>query len=114
MLLTSEDVKRIEMLGFSKTYFCIEREGFIVLKNNKNFCVFYDVNTKRCKIYEDRPIGCRFYPIIYDVEHKCVTVDKLCHLWHTVTKEEIKQAKLEIKKLVEQLMLERNARLKIK
>lgn len=53
-------------------------EGYYQLKNIKGLCVFLKKDTKLCKIYEFRPRGCRFYPIIYDLDLKKCIYDKDC------------------------------------
>jgi len=114
MMLSEEDVKRIERLGLKRNEFSYEKDGFLFLKNKDGFCVFYNKEQKRCNIYPYRPLGCRFYPIIFDLEDQRVIVDKLCHLWHTVTDEELKRVKPRVKKFVRRLLIERSMRLKKK
>ena len=29
-------------------------------------CMFYDLNNKRCKVYELRPLVCRIYPLVFN------------------------------------------------
>jgi len=78
MLLSKKDIDRLEKKGFKSKYFSRQNnEGYVVLKNRKGHCVFFDVEQKRCKIYEDRPMGCRLYPIIFD-DMKGIVADTLC------------------------------------
>jgi len=78
MLLSKKDVDRLEKKGFKSKYFSRQNnEGYVVLKNRKGHCIFFDVEQKRCKIYEDRPMGCRLYPIIFD-DMKGIVADTLC------------------------------------
>lgn len=76
MFLSNIDVSRIEKLGFSVEDFLEEKEGFLILKNIDKKCFF--LKDKLCSIYENRPQGCRFYPLIYDFEQERVIIDKLC------------------------------------
>jgi len=76
MFLSNMDVSRIEKLGFSVEDFLEEKDGFLVLKNVDDKCFF--LKDKLCSIYENRPQGCRFYPLIYDFEQERVIIDKLC------------------------------------
>jgi Fe-S-cluster containining protein len=76
MFLSNMDVSRIEKLGFSKENFLEGKEGFLALKNVDGKCFF--LKEKMCSIYENRPQGCRFYPLIYDFEEERVVIDKLC------------------------------------
>lgn len=48
------------------------------LKNVDRHCVFFEPSLKLCKIYDYRPRGCRFYPLIFDMsENKC-RLDEEC------------------------------------
>jgi len=76
MFLSNMDVSRIERLGFYKEDFLEEKDGFLALKNVDDKCFF--LKEKMCSIYENRPQGCRFYPLIYDFEQEKVIIDKLC------------------------------------
>ena len=76
MHLTHEDIHRIIQAGYAESYFSIERKGWIQLKNSKKRCIFHDGNY--CQIYAIRPVGCRLYPIVYDVESKSAIYDKGC------------------------------------
>ena len=43
MLLSNEDIKRLEKRGFHKKYFVkIFKDGYAQLKNRNGYCVFYD------------------------------------------------------------------------
>lgn len=78
MLLSKKDIDRLEKKGFKTKYFSRQNnEGYIVLKNRKGHCIFFDAEQKKCKIYEDRPLGCRLYPIIFD-DRKGIIADTLC------------------------------------
>ena len=79
MELSFNDIQKIKV-NYHKTikenYFTEFYDGFFHLKNIDGHCVFLDVQTKSCKIYEFRPTGCRFYPLIYDIsQDKCVLDD---------------------------------------
>jgi len=89
MMLLEEDVRRIMKLGYKFNDFAyIDEEGFIRLKNRDGHCVFLDVESCKCKIYEFRPIGCRLYPIVY-VEGVGIVIDSECPASNTVTVEEV-------------------------
>ena len=78
MLLLREDIDRIAGLGFDEQFFSISTpDGFIALKNSRmGRCVFHD-GTK-CTIYENRPKGCKLYPIIFDEDTMLAVRDELC------------------------------------
>ena len=61
-----------------KDFIFKNKNGFFQLKNSANHCVFLDFFSKMCTIYEFRPQGCRFYPLIYDFTQNICTFDKDC------------------------------------
>ena len=71
MILSQRDIKLI-LSNFPNP---IREEDFTLknfedqyqLKNKKGHCVFLEPTQKFCKIYEYRPQGCRFYPLIFDL-----------------------------------------------
>lgn len=81
MVLSEKDIQLIQksILNIRKKDFVeLNEDGFYQLKNEKMHCVFFDINTKLCKIYEIRPQGCRFYPLIYDREKRTCIYDDEC------------------------------------
>ena len=76
MPLLKEDIERIKELGFDYDYFVVNRDGWLRLKNRDGRCVFIDGN--QCLIYENRPEGCKSYPIFYDEDKNCATLDEDC------------------------------------
>ncbi len=77
MLLLDEDVNRIVSLGFAESFFASGPDGFKILKNStEGRCVFHDGN--RCTIYENRPAGCKLYPVIFDEDRGSAVKDDLC------------------------------------
>lgn len=76
MILSSDDIKKIKNLGFKKDFFVMKREGWLMLKNHEGRCVFH--NGLKCTIYNNRPIGCKLYPVILDKETNCAILDKDC------------------------------------
>jgi Fe-S-cluster containining protein len=107
MTLTREDVARLEGAGHKREDFLIRTEdGFCELRNVEGFCYFYDVETKECSVYENRPEGCRYYPVVYDVrKRKCVT-DRDCPSRETMSREEIRKVCHRVRKLVQTLQEE--------
>ena len=91
MLLSTEDITRLEKEGYSKTFFvCFDKEGYAILRNRQGHCVFYNPEKMRCNVYAVRPLGCRIYPVIYDEDHGIVA-DTICPVHGTVTAQEKKQ-----------------------
>ena len=76
MALSEKDITRIEDLGYKISDFLEEKDGFMILKNIEGRCFF--LKGKLCSIYDYRPHGCRFYPLIYDLEIDDFVVDNLC------------------------------------
>lgn len=83
MTLLKKDIKRIERLGFNHDHFVVNRDGWSQLKNSNGRCVFH--NGKQCLIYENRPEGCKSYPIIYDEDNNCAVLDEDCPHRHEFT-----------------------------
>ena len=75
VVLSEEDIDRIVSLGYPLEYFTEVRNGFYYLKNYGGRCVFYDPDSRKCRIYEYRPLTCRLYPIVY--EDKKVFIDEV-------------------------------------
>jgi Fe-S-cluster containining protein len=107
MLLSYEDVNTIEILGYHKNFFVIERNGWLQLQNRKGRCVFH--NGIKCTIYKHRPEGCSLYPVVYDNDEKKPILDSECpqrHCFH------VTQAKTQqIISLIHLLKKERTDRL---
>ncbi|MFW9941715.1 MAG: YkgJ family cysteine cluster protein [Candidatus Thorarchaeota archaeon] len=81
------------------------------LKNIEGHCVFLDFNTKNCNIYKYRPQGCRFYPLVYDINEVKCKLDEDCprtNLFYK-NKKELKAACQNLKKF-----LKKQLNLKIK
>ena len=76
MPLTKKDVVRIRKKGYKTDEFVIEKDGELHLRNRMKKCFF--LKEGRCSIYEDRPEGCRIYPLIYDSDLRKFVNDELC------------------------------------
>jgi Fe-S-cluster containining protein len=88
MLLSKKDIKRLEKLGFDQTQFVIyDKKGYATLKNREGYCVFYDLNQRKCSIYTNRPLGCRVYPVILD-ENTGIVFDNVCQSSMTISRSE--------------------------
>ena len=90
MLLSKKDIKRLEKKGFSQNLFVqYDRQGYAQLKNRDGYCVFYDLKNRHCSVYEDRPTGCRVYPVILD-EEVGIILDDICESRNSITHSEKK------------------------
>jgi hypothetical protein len=76
MLLSSQDVERIQKLGFDTKSFVTRKNGWLQLKNDNGRCIFHD--GEHCTIYEQRPEGCILYPAVYDKDKNCAILDQEC------------------------------------
>ncbi len=111
MLLSDEDIRRLEKLGYGREDFVqVNGEGFVQLKNREKHCVFYDVEGKRCKIYRSRPLGCRIYPVVLCEEEDAVVVDDLCPVGGTVSESKLKSKGKKLAKLLKMIDIEAERR----
>jgi len=82
MILSKQDINRIKKYApknlVKKKFVFKNEEGFFQLKNLGNHCFFLDFQSKKCKIYDIRPKGCDFYPLIYDSSVNQCVIDKDC------------------------------------
>ena len=95
MLLLPEDVERLEALGYRREEFAEpDDRGLLRLRNTpRGHCVFLDPSTGRCRVYEHRPLGCSFYPIVLDPRSLEPHLDPECPLAHTTRPGEIRRAR---------------------
>ncbi len=76
MPLTYKDITLIEEIGIKRTFFVIEENGWLRLRNSGGKCIF--LKKGLCSIYKQRPQGCRLYPVIYDEETASAVLDDDC------------------------------------
>lgn len=81
MLLSNSDIQNIEYIAYKRNYFVRIKNGWFYLKNKDGRCVFHNGN--KCIIYDNRPEGCKLYPLIFDEENKKAIVDKDCPYYKT-------------------------------
>ena len=88
MLLSKKDVKRLEDKGYKRGQFAkYDKQGYAQLKNRDGYCVFYNLIKLECRVYADRPSGCRIYPVILDEENGIV-LDSICESRNTISEQE--------------------------
>lgn len=103
MLLSRADIELLERAGYTgESFVRYDRHGFARLRNRKGYCVFYDVERRRCKVYRHRPLGCRIYPIIYSEEERII-VDYLCPVKNTISNNEQKRKGRNLIKLLQKI-----------
>lgn len=59
------------------------------LRNAGRWCYFFDAYRMRCRVYENRPLGCHLYPVVYSVGEG-VIVDDLCPMGETISEHELR------------------------
>ncbi len=87
MELLPTDIERLLKLGFRLEQFARVDNEFVRLRCVNGHCVFFDSKSKKCLIYEYRPIGCRLYPLQLSDDN--IIVDPECPASHTVPKSEL-------------------------
>ena len=106
MPLSSSDVLRIATTtGQHPDHFSKEEEGIRLLLNNPTTraCIFLDTDSADplaaglCSIYENRPTGCRTYPLILNVDDEAI-LDTLCPY-----REDFPEAPLELLQMLKDL-----------
>ncbi|MCW4010541.1 MAG: YkgJ family cysteine cluster protein [Candidatus Bathyarchaeota archaeon] len=110
MLLSEEDITRLEKQGFTREFFVrFDREGYALLRNRQGCCVFYDTQKRGCSVYAFRPSGCRVYPVIFDEENG-VVVDSICHAQATISEAEKLRRGKQVLRLLEKIDAEAKSR----
>jgi Fe-S-cluster containining protein len=110
MLLSNEDIERLERRGYAREFFVrIDEEGYAVLRNRKGHCVFFDFEKRVCRERSSRPSGCRIYPVIQD-EDKGIIVDTVCPARITISKKQRTKRGKKVLKLLEKIDAEANER----
>ena len=75
MTLTDDDVLRLASAGHSDFFVC-DDDGYLRLRNEDGRCVF--LGDGGCLVYAHRPVGCRLYPLILDLDRDSVVLDDIC------------------------------------
>ena len=110
MLLLTKDIERLRKKGYnSKTFSRKDKDGYIILRNQKGYCIFFDRKKKKCKVYKDRPMGCRFYPIIFD-DSNGVVIDKICPASSSWKQKKRQIMEKKVIRLIKRLDIEANQR----
>ena len=113
MLLTVEDIERIEKGGYKREDFTLPiqtTDGFYQLRNIEGplgtTCFFLDPKGK-CTIYQIAPKGCKLYPLILNLETNEVMIDYDCREQDWFRKQTFLELQvLSVHSLVNTLLLE--------
>jgi len=89
MELSSEDIERLEEMGYRLEEFAVVDDGVTRLRNVDGYCYFYSRADKKCRIYKDRPLGCYLYPVVY-LANEGAIVDELCPMGQTISEQELR------------------------
>jgi hypothetical protein len=76
MPLTESDVRRIVGEGFRLSDFAVKVGVEWRLRNSSGHCFF--LSGGLCRIYSQRPEGCRLYPLVYNADTGKPVMDDLC------------------------------------
>jgi len=106
MELSIDDIKKLETKGFPLEDFTIMNDNVTQLRNVNGYCYFYNSSDNKCKIYEDRPVGCTTYPVVYLLNEGPI-VDELCPMGHTISKQELSAKSKILGKLLKKVDNER-------
>ena len=100
MLLSNEDIERLERKGYDRTFFVrFDKDGYAVFRNLNENCVFFDPEKRVCRERASRPLGCRIYPVMHDEDNGIVT-DSICPARNTISeKQKAKRGKKVLKLL---------------
>jgi Fe-S-cluster containining protein len=106
MMLSQKDIENISSLGYNeKDFYYRNSDDFYKLKNINGQCYFLKEN--KCEIYDHRPQGCRYYPIIYDLDLKKAILDEDCPLINTIQNKTIQSFNQELRKFSMKLIEEK-------
>lgn len=112
MLLSTTDLDRIEKeTKQTRRQFSYLRDGYFYIKNRGQYCIFLNPAAKKCSIYDIRPQGCRFYPIIFDPYLNCAVVDKDCTNRDKIPQEMTLENLAELREFI--LLLEKERRMRL-
>jgi Fe-S-cluster containining protein len=75
MTLTEADAARLDAAG-QRDFFFVNDDCDLQLLNVDGHCIFL-VNGL-CSVHDDRPEGCRLYPLILDLSVDRVVLDSFC------------------------------------
>jgi len=109
MELSSNDIKRLEEAGYHRDEFSVLDNHVVRLRNVDGWCYFYSLAEKNCRVYKNRPLGCRLYPVAYLADEGAM-VDELCPMGHTVSERELRTKGKTLVKLLKKIDGERKCR----
>ncbi len=108
MILSLKDIEHIKNVGFKEEEFCFKDEdGYHKLKNVDDVCFFLKNN--KCTIYDHRPRGCKFYPIVFDIDRNKPALDEDCPLIDKISDKIVKSFEKDLLKFVRVIKKEKTS-----
>jgi len=77
--------------------------------NVTGWCYFYSLAERNCRVYKNRPLGCRLYPVVH-LADAGATIDELCPMAHTVSERELRTKGKILVKLLKKIDSERKCK----
>ena len=102
MELSSDDIERLEENDYCLEEFAVIDDCVIRLRNINGYCYFYNHADKKCQIYENKPMGCYLYPVVY-LANEGAIVDELCPMGQTISKQELRRKEEILDKLLKNI-----------
>jgi len=109
MELSKDDIRRLEGEGYHRNQFSVLDDHVVRLRNVDGWCYFYSLAESKCRVYRNRPLGCRLYPVVYSTDEGAM-VDELCPMGHTVSERELRTKRKILVKLLKRIDSERKCR----
>ena len=113
MLLTQEDLERIEGAGYDRQEFLLpmdQTDGFYQLRNVDSpigMKCFFLSDKGKCTIYDIAPGGCKLYPLIKNLDTNEIMIDFDCREKDWFREQEYQQSQLiSVHELVSRLLIE--------
>ncbi len=98
--------KGLERAGHRRDEFAVLDSGVLHLRNVGGWCYFHSLAERNCRVYKNRPLGCRLYPVVYLVDEGAA-VDELCPMGHAVSERELRTKRKILDKLLKKVDRER-------
>ena len=89
MELSNRDIEKLVEMSYWIEDFAIVDNCVIRLRNIDGYCYFYNQTDNKCQIYDNRPIGCFLYPIVYLANWGPI-IDELCPMGYTISEQELR------------------------
>ena len=75
VILSEGDIDRLVSIGYDLSFFAVKKGDYYYLREYGGKCVFYDVDSRSCRVYEYRPLVCRLYPLVYQEKNVILDIE---------------------------------------